>query len=426
MAAALIAILSLTVLGIPIALAIDRGARGFELVGLGFLYGSGCVFLILLFVPMTLTSVVVAGLPGFLVAWYFANRLARQPGNPATFHALDLATLIPLTAYAVYATLANVWEWDFWAIWGLKARVFFERGGIDWRFLGSRWNDFAHPDYPLLVTLNYDFLALAGGGWSDRWLGLLNVAWAVAVLLVVRALAARETSPRMAALLTFALAWIAPSRFIGFAEGAMIAFGGAAVLFLRDALRRDDAASWRHGALLLGFAANCKNEGLALLAIVTVVILLLSRRSALRLWPAYALAAPWLILRAVHALPTDMASNHPLLRLMLRLRFTPQILDYLATHVYRPWFWVVILVGLLVIPKKREGFVLAVSALQLAAYVVAYFLTPYGVRWHIDTSWMRLTEQIALPVTFVVFLGLAEIACRGEDARDAEARSEQQ
>ena len=54
MAAVLIAILSLTVLGIPIALALDRGARGPLLIGTAFLYGSGAVFLILLFVPMTL------------------------------------------------------------------------------------------------------------------------------------------------------------------------------------------------------------------------------------------------------------------------------------------------------------------------------------------------------------------------------------
>src|SRR5204863_10052709 len=41
MAPVLIAILSLTVLGIPIALALDRAARGMLLVGTAFLYGSG-------------------------------------------------------------------------------------------------------------------------------------------------------------------------------------------------------------------------------------------------------------------------------------------------------------------------------------------------------------------------------------------------
>ena len=426
MAAVLIAILSLTILGISIALALDRSARGALLLGSAFLYGSGGVFVILLLLPWKLPVIAIAALTLAVGCWLLAVRSSPRPtANGQRPTITDFATLIPLAAYAVYATLARVWEWDFWAIWGLKGRDFFEHGGIDWRFLAGRWNGFLHPDYPLLVPLNYDFVALVGGGWNDRWLGILNVAYAVALLLVARALAARETTPLVAALLTFALAWIAPSRFIGLAEGALIAFGGAAVLFLRDALRRDDGASWRHGAVLLGFAANCKNEGLALLAVVTIVILLLHRKAVLRLWPSYALAAPWLVLRAVHALPTDIASDHAPARLAVRLRFAPQILDYLATHLYQQWFWIIILAGLLIIPKKGEAFVLLVTALQLAVYAAAYFVTPYDVRWHVGTSWPRLTEQVAVPITFVVFLGLAEIISRRDDARHAEARSEQ-
>src|ERR1051326_5399770 len=64
-----------------------------------------------------------------------------------------------------FATIARMWEWDFWAIWGLKARTFFEFGTIDWRFLQSPWNDFAHPDYPLLVPFNYVYASLTAGVW---------------------------------------------------------------------------------------------------------------------------------------------------------------------------------------------------------------------------------------------------------------------
>jgi len=216
------------------------------------------------------------------------------------------------------------------------------------------------------------------------------------------------------------------SRFVGLAEGALIAFGGAGVLFVRDALRRDDAASWRHGALLLGFAANCKNEGLALLVSVTVVILLLQRKMVVRLWPAWVLAAPWLILRAAHSLGSDMVANDAAARLVARLHVAPQILAYLGAKLYHPWFWVAIAIGVIVIRPARERFVLLVTAIQLAVYVASYFITPYDVRWHIGTSWPRLTEQIAVPITFVVFLALAEIISHRDDARDAEARSEQQ
>src|SRR2546423_1537939 len=82
--------------------------------------------------------------------------------------------------FGLFATAARLWEWDFWAIWGLKARLFLGHGGIDWRFLESPWNTYVHPDYPLLVPFNFDFVALLNGGWSDRWLGLLSVGWAAA------------------------------------------------------------------------------------------------------------------------------------------------------------------------------------------------------------------------------------------------------
>jgi hypothetical protein len=150
------------------------------------------------------------------------------------------------------------------------------------------------------------------------------------------------------------------------------------------------------------------------------------RRAVLRLWPSYALAAPWLILRAVHGLGSDIADSHALARLAARLRIAPHIGAYLAAHLYQPWFWMALLIGVMIMPKTGERFVLLVTTLQLAVYAAAYFMTPYDVRWHIGTSWPRLTEQAAVPLTFVVFLTLAEIVCRGEDARNAEARSEQQ
>jgi len=447
MTSTLIAILTLTAFGIPITLAIDRRARGPLLVGTAYLYGSGTIFLLLLAMSIlhirwTLISIAIAALLIFCAAAVIAR---RQPATDnrqreARIHVLDLVTLLTLTGYTLYATLAPLWEWDFWAIWGLKAKTFLEVGGIDWRFLESRWNTFAHPDYPLLVPFNFDFIALANGAWSDRWLGLLFVAWGIALLLITRALAARETTPFFAALLTTTLAAVAVSRYVGLAEGALIAFGSAGVLFIRTALLDDDDAAWHHGALMLGFAANCKNEGIALLVAVTIAVAVArsrglavsrgeSKAARLRnLAPAFALAAPWLILRAAHTLPTDIAGGSAFSRLLARLPYAHQILAFLAARLYEPWFWVAILAGILIAPaaaRRREHFVFIVTAIQLVFYVAAYLSTPHNLRWHVLTSWSRLTGQIAVPITFAVFLMLANSLRRGEDAEHAGARSDQ-
>jgi hypothetical protein len=468
MTATLIAILSLIVLGIPTAIAIDRRARGPLLVGTAFLYGSGTMYLVLLTLSIvhirwTLLSVTIASLIVFCGVAFIAGRTAGEWGvgrrvweyflpfshtprptphpplstgdatdaHPNTKpHLLDLFTLFTIACYALYATLAPVWEWDFWAIWGLKARTFLEIGGVDWRFLESPWNTFAHTDYPLLVPLNYDFVALLNGGWSDRWLGLLTVAWAVALALVARSLAARETTPFFASLLTLAVATIGFSRFVGLAEGALIAFGGAGVLFIRAGLLHDDNAAWRHGALMLGFAANCKNEGLALLVAVTIAVTAASWSPARvrKLIPAYALAAPWLILRAAHTLPTDIAGGSAVSRLIARLPHTHQILMFLAEQLYKPWFWVAILAGVLIAPaaaRRKERFVFLATAVQVLFYLGAYLASPNNLSWHVRSSWSRLTAQIAVPIAFAVFLMLANSLRRGQDAPHAEARSEQ-
>ena len=430
MTATLIAILSLAVLGIPIVLAVDRSARGPLLVGTAFLYGSGTMYFVLLTLSIahirwTLISVTVASLIVFCAAALIARRQNGPVARPNTTpHVLDLVTIFTIVCYALYATLAPVWEWDFWAIWGLKARTFLEIGGIDWHFLESRWNTFAHPDYPLLVPLNYDFVALLNGGWSDRWLGLICVAWAVALALVVRSLAARETTPFFAALLTTVIAALGFSRYVGLAEGALIAFGGAGVLFVRAALLDGDDVAWRHAALMLGFAANCKNEGLALLVAVTIAVVATSRARFFKLIPAYALAAPWLILRALHTLPTDIVEGSTISRLLARLPYVHQILLFLAEQLTKPWFWIAILIGILVAPavlRYRERFIFLVTAIQGLFFVVVYFITPNGLRWHVQSSWPRLTAQLAVPITFAVFLMLANSLLPEEDAAHAEA-----
>jgi len=433
MTAVIVAILSMTVVGLALALAIDPSLRAPALAGLAFLYGSGAVFAVMFVLALlhvrwtvvTVTVALVAGLLGCLVA----PRLNRQPGNSATRqskpHWLDIPTALSMIGFTLFATAAPLWEWDFWAIWGLKAKVFLRYGGIDWKFLESPWNAFVHPDYPLLVPLNFDFVALLNEAWSDRWLGLLSVAWAAALLLIIRGLASDESSTVTAALVTLTVTGLAASRYPGLAEGPLIAFGVAGLLFVRRALQTDDAAAWRHGAILLGLAASTKNEGLALLVSVTIALLIVRWRAVVRLWPSFAIAVPWLILRATHYLPTDIASGSAIGRVFYRLRYAGEILMYLAAHLYEPWFWGAILLGLLIVPavaRRAEAFVLLATAIQLIFYIGSYFATPHDARWHVATSWPRLTDQIAIPITYVVFMTLAKTAAAMKDSARAEAR----
>jgi len=431
MTAILIALLATVILGLPLALLVDRSARAGLLLGLSFLYGSGLEFLVLLVLSLagiawSLPSVTMVLSAIVLAAWWMVIRRAMpaagtvdgsSPEGSSRFDRWswigDALSAFTLFGYTLFATLATPGNWDAWAIWMLKGRVFFEHRGIDWRFLQSEWNRFAHPDYPLLVPLQYDFLALVHGAWDDRWLGLLFVAYATALLLIVRDLAKRELAPLPASVLVLCCATFAITRHLGMAEGPLIAFGGAALLFLRRALLFDDRIAMRHGALLLGLAANCKDEGITLAAVAAISIAFVRPRQVVRLWPALVLLAPWLILRRVEHLSSWIESGSGMGRALDRATHWSDVLLRVARDFERPWFWWIALAALLIVPlreHKRERFVLLTIALQFALFLVAYFVTPYDLQWHIETSWSRIVLQLAVPLAYVVSVQLTRTA----------------
>lgn len=447
MGTVLAAILSTFVLGIPVALAVDPRCRGGVLAGLAYLYGSGLVWVTLFAlsllhiawsaVVVTTVLVVIAVACG-VIARLRAGRGSQPVSGSSDGQkwsrssiVIDLLTIYTVFSYTLYATLAKVWAWDFWAIWGLKARAFLETGGIDWRFLRNPNNAFIHRDYPLLLPLNYDWIALINGRWDDRWLGLVGVAFGVALLLIIRDLARREMPALGAAALTFAATAFALSHYVGLAEAPLTAFGGAAVIFLGRAIRHDEQVSLRHGAILLGLAGSSKNEGLALIAAVVLAIILTDRerwRRLVRMWPTFAIIAPWLIARAVLHLKTDIARGDIWLRAGERLRHAPALLRMLVEQLTDPWMWGLMLLAIVLLPsaiRLTERFVYTAVGIQLLFYIGAYVVTPYNVEWHIETSWPRLTRQIATPLLYAVTVQLARAALREQTLAHAEARPEQ-
>jgi hypothetical protein len=345
-----------------------------------------------------------------------ASRTASAPYRIVSMLA-DVLTATTLLGYFLFATLAPPWEWDFNAIWGLKARVFFEHGGIDWRFLQSPWNDFAHPDYPLLVPLNYDFLALASGGWNDRWIGVLFVAYAVALALIVRDLLRDELPSPLPAVITFAVTGLACTRYVGLAEGALVAFATAAILMLRR-------GQWLHAALLFGLAASTKQEGAILLACAVMALVIVRRwRDAVRLWPAFVIAAPWWITTFTRGLKSDFAAPGALQRAAAHLAQSGYMVRTLVEQTPDLLLWALIIASIAVAFRRAEGAYLLIIALQFAALVAAYVTTPYGLHWHIVTSWPRLTRQLAPVAAILALILLAKTFCRAEDHAHAEAGS---
>lgn len=434
----LLAIVVTLAAGIPAVLAVDRTARGPLLAGLAYLYGSGIVYFTLLALTLLHVRWWMAAAVGALalvtiaLVAVVAMRRRRARGEttiplrrPAIrLTPLDLVSAFLIAAYARFALIARPWEWDFWAIWGWKGRQFLEAGGVAWKLLQQPWNDFAHPDYPLLAPLNYAFTAILHGSWDDRWMGAHSIAFGVAFWLIVRTLAEEETGRWLGSAVAMAAASFVATHYVGLAEGPLIACGGAGLLMLRRGLLRDDAIAFRHGAILMGLAASSKNEGEALLAAaVGALVLSGTFRRVVRLWPAVAIVAPWLVLRALYHLATDLATGPVSARAAARLAQPMVLWAALAERFGDGWLWLAIVVAFAVAPgRRRERFLAAAVAIQFVFYVGSYVVTPNDLFWHIATSWLRLTRQVLVPAMFAAAMLLARTFFRGDDSPHAEAR----
>jgi len=374
-----------------------------------WLLGAGAVALVLfaaslMHVPWGRWMVVAAVIAVLAVAWG-RREGARPAGVDAASAPFDAVAILAILGYARYATLAPTPEVDFIMFWGMKAKQYAFARGIDWAFLQNPFNQFAHTDYPPLVTLLFDAQTLLVGAWPDRWLGVINVAFGVATLLMLRWFLAEETETRwLRALATLAFITSAFSPWLGLAEGPLIAYGTTGLLFIR----RGDVA---RGAVYLGLAANCKNEGLTLIAAAAIALVAAGAwRSVARLWPAAAIAAPWLMARSLHGLHGDLVTPGAAERAIAHLHNLGPMFSAMARYsLGKSVLWSGIALALVVgAPRivRRERFLAIAIVVQIAFFLAAYIVTPHDVTWHVRWSWERLVAQLGAAIVFLAMVSV--------------------
>jgi hypothetical protein len=416
----LITILVATGVGVALALLLDREARGMIAIGEGMLLGMGAGSAALFAFavagirwgrPLLMTTAVTVA----AVAWWFARHRARAVVDLVHYSpaaaVFDAISIVGMAGYAALSTIAPIWEFDYLGDWGLKGRLFWEARGIDWPFLEHAFHRAIHPDYPLLLPLSFDVLAVARGEWNDRALGLLNVVFALALLLVARRLAVEETGSAVGgAFIAAALLPFAASPWIGLAEAPLAAYATVAILLLRV-----DDSRVTIAAVLLGLAASAKNEGLTLIVAVAIALVVAGRARLLpRLWPAVAIPLPWLLLRLTRDIPTDLATGNVLSRVAAHMEDPGQLLGALARYpVGKPFYWVGIIAAFALLRSRlvtRERFALTAIVVQFAFYIGAYLSSPHDLDWHLRWSWERVVSHLTPALTYIVLVQLTRVA----------------
>jgi hypothetical protein len=428
-----LAIVLATAIGVALALLLDHEGRGAIIVGEGMLLGiASCAAILFVSAIATIAwsrslLLVMAVLVG-AIAWWFARHRVGQLRSTVHYSPasaiFDGITALGLLGYSLFSTMAPLWEFDYICNWGLKGKLFWEAHGIDWSFLQNAFHRAIHPDYPPLLPLSFDVLAVVRGDWNDRALGLLNVVFALALLLVVRRLAAEETGSDLAgAFAAAAMLAFAASPWIGLAESPLVAYGTMAILLLRIDDSRVNVA-----AVLLGLAASAKNEGLTLIVAVAVALVIAGRaRLVPRLWPAIAIPLPWLVARLMRDIPTDLATGNVFSRVLTHVENPAPLLEALAHYpVGKPLYWLGIIAAFAILRSRlvsRERFALSAIVVQFAFYIGAYLSSPHDVDWHLHWSWERVVSHLTPTLTYVVIVQLTlEAARRAAEPQPARQR----
>lgn len=423
MIATVLALAFIGAAALPLAVLLDPSMRWRARAGVAILLGFGvCASALFVFSLMGFhwsaarliaTLVLCLTLPLLSPRCRRALLVRGAPTRWSLAATVDCATLTLILLYAAFVALGPMAENDFLSIWGGKGKQFFETKSIDWRFLEDPNNDFIHPDYPLLVPLSFDAVALLTDSWDDQWLALLNAAFALALLLIMREAMEEETGSELKASVgTLVLSSVVLSPWVGLAEQPMIAYSTAGLLFLRRGESRGRPLVL--AAVLLGLTTQVKNEGLTLcIAALIACILLRKMRSARSAALALVAAIPWLIERHHRHLATDLLRGDWLAHVASNLSNAGVILRTLtAVHVTTTLFWAALAACLLVARKRvaREPLLLVVVVIQLFFFLMIYAGTPNDVLWQIRWSWERLVGQLLPIVTFAAVLGLLDMS----------------
>ncbi len=378
--------------GLGAAHVLDREARGPLLLAESVLVGGGIAAAAMavhwvLLVPFVIWSVFVLSQLSFRWTKLGAAAAGLQIGA--------------LAWHAVFATQAGLYDWsewlirrrDYFFIWGYKARLIFEAHGIPWSFLQGLPRDFTHPDYPLLVPLQFAIPSMLARSWQPQAIGILDTALAGAAVIIAYHCLREAVSPWLAACGSLALAAATLLPFPGFADGPLVAYAASAVLLLRS--RRADPLA----AVLLSLAAMTKNEGMAFVAATGVALLLTEpRRLRVLLTPALVILL-WLTVR--WNTPTDLFTAGLFARISRNLPAFPKAFANIGTS--QPLLWITALAAILLASRenlRRERFLLIVVAVQLAFYLAAYAVTPLDLVGHVNGSWDRISSHVTMLVAF--------------------------
>lgn len=429
--------------GFGVLLAIGLKPRG----GLAAVAAAGLAYLVGAAVaPLLLTVLLVLGIPFSLVTfvavvavcvlvgvWRAAPTIAapafgRIPAGLRSWRrwtADSWAIVVFVLLFAGFAIVGllsalemPMLEGDGWTIWARKAQFLTEHDSL-WRpFFENPVYAFSHLDYPIQLPVWEALHSRALGGFEEQtllgplWILFVAFIWAAAYLLQVFArVRAIVWAPILLLLATAPAIWQQAS---GAADLPMAMFVFLAVVSFAVWLVEGDNRVLALGAIMLAAAANTKNEGtavaIAVLLIAGLIVLLRRPRRPFLVAGAGVVVAgilPWRAWLSAHGIEGDIPISKAVdpSYLLDRLdRVWPSVKAINAQFAEQGrWVYLIPLAALMIVAAvaSRQGrrlaaFYFGCFLVVWLGFIWTYWISPYELSWHLETSVPRVVTVLVL------------------------------
>jgi hypothetical protein len=412
-----------------------------ERIVLGYGIGIGMLTLVMLFFALFETRFTVSNITlslSLIACFAFLFRPESMPrqSQARTCNSLSVCNKILVSIVVVVcvyvffqALIKPLTEWDSWAIYGFKSKVFYLHNILPVEFLKNTVIAYAHPDYPVLIPLAETWIYLCLGSWNDQLVKIIFPVYFICLLVFFYYSLRCFTGRSIALVFTVLLASIPQMvRFgsNGYADLPFMfyCFVSAALLY-RAYCSRLDNRLLLVSAIFAGLAAHTKNEGIALglfnvLAFFSAIAIRgkLNKHNLILIvkyaFIVFAITAPWLWFKSCLGLGNDVLNYHNLnlTNILNNLYRIPVIFNAIVKDMLliRYWgiFW--LFAPAVIMYKVKRVFTLPwlLLSVPLMLYagtcIIIYIITPHNIEWHLMTSLDRLLLHTVPQALFLTAL----------------------
>jgi hypothetical protein len=404
-----------------------------KVFALSFGLGAGTVSFIfflngLIFgTPPSLNIIIFLFLASLILLFVY-NR--KNPFKPKSLKfAFDPMAILTVSVIAIMFSVVflhsimPLYEWDAFAIWGLKAKVLLHEGlGLKSDYFQNHNLTYSHPEYPLLVPYLMSGACLAGNHHEFFYKIIFPFFYLAFTCLIYTA--ARWKLKRAHALFITAIFASTPAlvRWSGAGTADMILsfFYAGSIIYLIKFFDDDEFHNLMISVLFSLFSAFTKNEGLPLVMINIAALTIFTSTPSLKMKKLKApvvyisafliLYLPWLLFSLkIPKLHENYLGNITVAKFAANIGRLPLIIHEMGSQFLslKNWglFWILMSVAVIVggrLFKERAVILLwCMFVGHFLLYALVYIISPYAFPELISQTIDRLYLHL-LPVGVLI------------------------